>query len=190
MKDLSLNILDIAMNSVKAGAHKISIIIDENEKTLSIIISDDGCGMTEDFLKNAVSPFATTRTTRKVGMGLPLFKLEAEMTGGSFDIKSRHVSKYPDNHGTDVKAVFDKTSVDFTPLGDIVSTIVTLIQGSPEINWIFFHSTEKGTVSLDTDDMTAELGDVPLNYPDVLEWVKEYLTECYENIGYKFDYAL
>ena len=88
MKELSLNILDIAMNSVKAGATLVEILIDERNGWRTLTIRDNGCGMSEDFLRAVTDPFTTTRTTRKVGMGLPLLKLAAEQTGGVMQIES------------------------------------------------------------------------------------------------------
>ncbi|HHU84433.1 MAG TPA: sensor histidine kinase [Clostridiales bacterium] len=175
MKELSLNILDISMNSVKAKADTIHIAIIEDEHKLSIEIADNGCGMKEDFLKNVTNPFSTTRTTRKVGLGLPFFKLAAEQTGGYMNIESKHIDNYTDNHGTKITAVFIKDSIDFTPLGDIISTVITLIQGSPNIRWIFRHNN----VHLDTAELVAVLGDVPLDVPEVLAWITDYLKEQY-----------
>ena len=93
MKELSLNILDIAQNSVKAGADKIEIMLSEDDEQLVISISDNGCGMDEDFLKDVQNPFCTTRTTREVGMGIPLYKLAAEQTGGRLEIKSKTIKE-------------------------------------------------------------------------------------------------
>lgn len=182
MKELSLNILDIAMNSVKAKADTVNVTLSETDESFEMSISDNGCGMKEDFLKTVTDPFSTTRTTRKVGMGIPFLKLAAEQTGGSFSIVSKHESEYPDSHGTVTKASFNKNSIDFTPLGDIVSTVVTLIQGSPDIHWIFVHSGPKGEVSLDTDELKAVLGDVPLDNTEVVIWIKGYLEEAYSEM--------
>ncbi len=182
MKELSLNILDIAKNSVKANADEVKITLTERADTFKMEIADNGCGMKEDFLKTVTDPFSTTRTTRKVGMGIPFLKLAAEQTGGSFGITSKHESEYPENHGTVTTAVFNKNSIDFTPLGDIISTVVTLIQGSPDIRWIFKHETEKGTVELDTAELKAVLGDVPLDNIEVVLWMKEYLEDGYGEI--------
>lgn len=182
MKELSLNILDIAMNSVRAGAKNVGIKIDETDKLLVFTVSDDGKGMSEEFLKRASDPFCTTRTTRNVGMGLPLLKLAAQQTGGDTEIKSISEDDDRVNHGTVIKAFFYKNTVDFTPLGDIVSTLVTLIQGSPDIHWTFNHKKGGGDVSLDTAELENVLGDVPLDTPDVLVWIKEYLTEQYDSL--------
>ena len=108
MKELSLNILDISKNSVKAGATLTEIRLLETEDILTLKIIDDGCGMKKEMVETVTDPFTTTRTTRPVGMGIPLLKLAAEMTDGSFKIESRHIDEYPDNHGTEVEAVFNK----------------------------------------------------------------------------------
>ncbi|MDE5994536.1 MAG: ATP-binding protein [Oscillospiraceae bacterium] len=179
MKELSLNILDIAMNSVKAKADTVSVMLTETNETFTMRISDNGCGMKKDFLETVTDPFSTTRTTRKVGMGIPFLKLAAEQTGGSFEITSKHESEYPESHGTVTTAVFNKNSIDFTPLGDIVSTVTTLIQGSPDIHWVFEHTTPEGEISLDTDELKAVLGDVPLDNVEVILWIKGYLEEAY-----------
>ena len=183
MKELSLNVLDIAKNSVKARATLISISIEETEDTLRLTVADDGCGMTEEILESVTNPFCTTRTTRKVGMGIPLLKLAAEQTGGEIAIVSRHESVYPNTHGTEITALFYRNHIDFTPMGDITSTLTTLIQGSPEIEWVFLHRTEKGDVTLDTRQLREILGaDIPLNSSEILTWIGEYLGEQYQSI--------
>lgn len=184
MKELSLNILDISMNSVKAKADLIKIELTEDSTALTIKISDNGCGMEAEFLKTVTDAWSTTRTTRKVGMGIPFFKLAAEQTGGSLSIESTP-ERLGDHHGTVICAVFNKNSIDFTPLGDIVSTVTTLIQGSPDIHWIFNHHIGDDDVSLDTDELKAVLGDVGLDNHEVLMWISAYLKESYEEINYK-----
>lgn len=183
MKELSLNVLDIAMNSVKAKADRIEILLDENESMLKLTVADNGCGMKPEFLKSVVDPFCTTRTTRKVGMGIPLLKLAAEQTGGSVTITSRHESEYAKTHGTEVIATFDTSHIDCTPMGDIVSTVTTLIQGSPDINFLFRHTVSGETVAeLDMREVRQILGeDVPPNTPEVIQWIAEYLREQYRN---------
>lgn len=185
MKELSLNILDISQNSVKAKAEKIEIILDETEETLAITIKDNGCGMTAEQVRNVMDPFFTTRTTRNVGLGVPLLKLAAEQTGGGIRIESVSEKDDPENHGTVIRADFFTKHLDFTPLGDIVSTVTLMIQGAPDIRWIFIHNTASGSVELDTDELKAVLGDVPLNNYDVIKWIEEYLKEGYADIQYK-----
>lgn len=179
MKELSLNILDIAENSVRAGANLTKIIIDETDDTITVAISDDGCGMTEEILRNVTDPFCTTRTTRKVGLGIPLLKLAAEQTGGRVDIVSKHESQYPDSHGTTTTALFYKNHIDMTPLGDIAATVVTLIQCNPHIDFLFTHNMADKVVSLDTRELRKVLGDVPLNTLEVIMWIKDNLNEQY-----------
>ena len=181
MKELSLNILDIAKNSVTAKADTVRITLTETETLLTIEIADNGCGMTPEFLASVTDPFTTTRTTRNVGLGIPLFKLACEQTEGEFTITSRDAFSHPEDHGTETKAVFHKDHLDFTPLGDIVSSIVTLIQADPQIRWVFTHTMPDKTVSLDTDELKAVLGEeVPLNNAEVIVWIRGYLEEQYE----------
>ena len=182
MKELSLNILDIAENSVKANASLIRIIIDEQGDKLTLTIADDGCGMSEEVVRSVTDPFYTTRTTRKVGLGVPLLKMEAEMTGGGLSVKSKTKEEFPDSHGTEITAVFYKNHIDFIPLGDVVSTIVTLIQGNPDIDFYFSHNIDGSEVILGTKQLREVLEDVPLNSYEVIKWVEEYLKEQYRDL--------
>ncbi len=178
MKELSLNVLDIAQNSVKAGAAHIGIFLSEENHVLTITITDDGCGMPEEFLRSVTDPFTTTRTTRKVGMGIPLFKLAAEQTGGTLSIASKQAGETDPSHGTRISAIFHTDHVDCAPLGDLAGTIVTLLQGSPEVSWTYRYTVDgEEKQSLSTDEMKAMLGDeVPIDAPEVLAWVRESLT--------------
>ena len=180
MKEISLNILDITENSVKAGATLTEIYVDELGDKLTLTIVDDGCGMDEETLRSVTDPFYTTRTTRKVGLGIPLLKLACEQTGGELSITS---SVDADAHGTTVKAVFFKNHIDFTPLGDVISSIVTLIQGHPDTDFLFRHSTEGGAVELDTREIRAVLEGVPLDTYEVILWIRENLEEQYKEIS-------
>ncbi len=179
MKELSLNILDIAENSIKAGATIITIELFETADMLKFSISDDGCGMKPDFLAAVTDPFTTTRTTRPVGLGIPLLKLAAEQTGGRVEITSKHIEDYPDSHGTTTSAVFFKNHIDAAPLGDIVETVVTLIQCNPDREFLFIHQMEEKRAELDTRELKTVLGDIPLNNIEVILWIKEYLNEQY-----------
>ena len=182
MKEISLNILDITQNSVKAGATLIEICITEDEKTLAFSVKDNGCGMTEDFVRRVTDPFTTTRTTRKVGMGIPLLKMAAEMTGGSFSISSKSDTEYED-HGTVVNASFRKDSIDCVPLGDIVGTVCVLVNGIGKEDLLFVHQTPKGSVRLSTAEMRETLGDdIPLSSPEIVSFVKDYLNDAYQSI--------
>ena len=180
MKEISLNILDIAENSVKARATLTEISVTEKGEILTLIIKDDGCGMDEETVRSVVDPFYTTRKTRSVGLGIPLLKLACEQTGGQLEIKS---SKNSIDHGTTVKAIFFKNHIDFTPLGDVISSIVTLIQGHPNTDFLFTHTTEDGKVSIDTREIRAVLEDVPLDTYEVITWIRENLEEQYDDIN-------
>ena len=177
MKELSLNILDIAMNSVKAGAENIAIALDETPTQLTITITDDGCGMSEEVVRRLSDPFYTTRTTRKVGMGVPFYLLAAERTGGRVHIDS--VPAPDPRHGTVVTAVFRTDHIDFTPLGDIISTVTTLIHGYPDIDLTFIHRFPDHTVRLATGELKEMLGDIPINSLEILNWIRDYLEEQY-----------
>ena len=181
MKELSLNILDVAKNSVSAGAQliKIELFTDDNG-WLTLTIEDDGCGMSEETVENVTNPFYTTRKTRRVGLGLPFLKLAAEQTGGELKLAS---SVDKENHGTTLKATFDTKSIDFMPLGDIVSTICILIAGSPEIDFLFSDKSENVEVILDTREIKAILGGgISLAEPEIQQWISEYLKEQYQGI--------
>ena len=178
MKELSLHVLDIAQNSVKAGATRLTITLEQAGNRLAIAIEDDGCGMSPEFAAAAADPFTTTRTTRGVGMGLPLCKLAAEQTGGSMAIESHAAGSPGEPHGTLVTATFYTDHVDCAPLGDIAGTIVTLLQGSPELALTYVYRSEEGEKRLSTEEMRELLGpDAPLNDPEVLEWARAYLAE-------------
>jgi len=173
MRELSLNILDIAQNAVSAAATLVAIdIIEDTEKGEMLVqISDNGKGMTPAQTKKAADPFYTTRITRKVGMGIPLFKMAAEMTGGSFSLISKM------NTGTKITALFKTQSVDFPPLGDMGSTVATLIAMNTHMDFKYRHEVDTKEFILHTPDLKQMLGEVPLSDPTVFEWIKEYIIE-------------
>lgn len=173
MRELSLNILDIAQNSISANASLITIEVAENtvENTLLIGIYDNGKGMSEEQVKSVIDPFFTTRTTRKVGMGIPLFKMAAEQTGGGLEIQSEL------GVGTQVRAQFKTDSVDFTPLGDVASTIQMLITMNTDRDFIYKHSVNEKEFVCDTREIKEILGDVPLDTYEVSQWLKDFITE-------------
>ena len=178
MRELSLNVMDVAQNSVRADADLVRITVTESAKddNLTIRIADHGCGMTQEQVQQVIDPFFTTRTTRKVGLGVPLFKLSAEQTGGSFDIQSEK------GVGTTTTASYVPSHMDMTPLGDINSTVKILIQCNPDIDFVFTHSTDNGSFTLDTRELREVLEGVSLDTPDVLEWIADYLEENTRNI--------
>lgn len=173
MKELSLHILDIAKNSVKAKASVIEIDVTEDieKNLLTIEIRDNGCGMSEEFLKTVKDPFSTTRTTRKVGMGISLFEAAAIQCGGKLDITSEV------GVGTTLTVTFEYDNIDRAPIGDMAGTMQTLISGSPTIDFIYRHIKNTKEFVLDTRELKQVLGDVPLDTPDVLLWIDGYVNE-------------
>jgi len=178
MKDLSLHILDIVQNSIRAKAQLIEIEITEllKENQLIIKINDDGTGMNSEQLQQAIDPFYTSRTTRKVGLGLSLFKQNAEQTGGSFNIESEF------GKGTKVTAIFGLNHLDRPIMGDLVGTFLLLICSSEKTDYVFKHQTPSGEFVLDTRELKQTLENVPLNHPEVRSFLKEMLQENLEQI--------
>ena len=178
MRDLSLHLLDLTQNSVTAGASLVEILLTlEENGWLTMVIRDDGRGMSPELLARVTSPFATTRTTRKVGLGLPLYRMAAEQTGGSFSIES------VEGEGTTVTAVFHRDHLDCPPMGDLAGTVALLIQGSPWIDFTLLHTTPKGGYEFTTEEIRDYLGsEVPLDAPEVFVWLSEYLEELEQEV--------
>ena len=173
MREISLHILDIAQNSSTANASLVEITVDENEKadTLSVIIADNGKGMSEEMVKNVVDPFTTGRTTRKVGLGIPLIKMAAENTGGSFNLESKL------GVGTTLTAVFVLCSIDRQPLGDMAETMLGMVTSYENVDFLYVHKVNENEFILDTREIKKILGGVSLSEPDVYMWLSEYLKE-------------
>ena len=182
MKELSLNILDIVQNSIKAKARVVEIQIQEDDESLSFSVKDDGCGMTKEQVARLIDPFFTSRTTRKVGLGIPFLKMAAELTGGGVAVESVPEAE-SEAHGTKVTANFFKNSIDCMPLGDIVETICALIQGCPDVDIEFTHIVNNNQIVLSTAQLREILGaDMPLNSFEILEWIRQHLEEQYKNL--------
>ena len=175
MRELSLNLLDIAENSLKAKASLIEITVSVKGNVLSFVIADNGCGMSESFLSKVTDPFTTTRTTRKVGMGIPLLKMTAEMSGGTFHITSK------EGKGTTTSATFQVDHIDRPPLGELEDSIITLITDLGESNLIFTYSVEDRTFVFDTREVRAELEGIPMDNPEVLVFIRDLIKENIEN---------
>ena len=173
MQELSLNVLDIAQNSVRAKASLVTITVAERstDHFLEISIADNGCGMTPEQVARAMDPFFTTRTTRKVGLGISFFKLSAESTGGSFDIQSTL------GVGTVTTARYHTDHIDMLPIGDMNATILSLISMNPQMDFVYQRSLDDNSFTLDTREQKAVLEDVPLNSPEVVQFIKETLEE-------------
>jgi len=178
MEDISLHILDIAENSVNAGASAISIRIIEkkDEDLFSVEIEDNGRGIPEELKDKVLDPFYTTRTTRRVGLGLSLLKQAAEATGGKLALRSEP------GKGTTVTAIFRPGHIDMEPVGSIADTITVLIAGSPDIDIVFSWDKNGRIFSFDTKELRAGLEGVPLNSPDVLVEVRKFISESLAEI--------
>ena len=177
MRELALNILDITENSVKAGATLVEIDIIAEGNMLTIRIADDGCGMDEEFLSKVTDPFTTTRTTRKVGMGVPLFKMAAEQANGTFSIKSTK------GKGTEVVATFEIDNIDREPLGNIADTMTTLLSDEIPTDYLLKVSVNGNQFDLDTRELKKQLNGIPVSEPQVLLFVRDMINENIKEIG-------
>ncbi|MDD2331353.1 MAG: ATP-binding protein [Candidatus Cloacimonetes bacterium] len=183
MQDISLHLLDIIENSVRAEAKlvKIRIINDASENLLRLIIEDDGIGMDAATLDEAQNPFYTSKVERvkKVGLGIPLFKQNAELSGGEFNITSEP------GYGTVLRADFELDHIDRMPLGNLKDTLLGSIIGHQEvdyaINLIFRERGMEQTFHFDAAAIKEELGEIPLTYPDVIEYIEQSLIEGIQN---------
>jgi anti-sigma regulatory factor (Ser/Thr protein kinase) len=178
MKDLALHILDILQNSVTAGATLVKVEIDEipdNDQYLVKFI-DNGKGMDAEMVKQVTDPFFTTRTTRKVGLGLPLLKQNAERTGGSMKIKSEP------GKGTEVDVLFVYSHIDRLPSGDIAGTMALTVSSYPAIDFNYTHTTPTGTFIFDTIEIKETLGDLPINNPQVIAFMKDLISDNLKEI--------
>ncbi len=179
MRDLSLHLLDLAQNSISAGATTVTIRIEiDDSGWLTMTLQDDGKGMSPELLERVRSPFATTRTTRKVGLGIPMMAENAEKAGGSLSIESE-VGK-----GTVLTATMDTGNIDCLPLGDLAGTLLSLMLTNPLYpDFVFEGKTPKGECSFNTKEVRSVLGsDIPFNEPSVAGWLQEALKEEIEPI--------
>ena len=178
VKELSLHILDIIQNSISAEASFIQLMIDEKieQDQLIIEIKDDGKGMNKEFLSKVTDPFVTSRTTRKVGLGISLLKANAEQCDGSFFIDSK------ENEGTVIRAAFKHSHIDRPPIGNIVDTVITLLVSNEEIDYRYAHRIDNNEFVMDTREIREILEGAPIADLEVLEWLKNYLKENLESL--------
>lgn len=173
MRELSLHILDALENSVEAGATRIELRIEEDlrKDILRIVIRDNGRGMSKEFVQQVLNPFVTTRTTRHVGLGLPLFAAAARRCNGDLHIESEV------GVGTTVTATFQHSHIDRAPLGDIPGTLMAIILSDRAVDVLYKHRVGRRTFELDTAEVRRELGTVPLSHSAVREWLEATLQE-------------
>lgn len=179
MKELSLHILDIVQNSVRAKATEVEVVINEdiNKNIFEIIIKDNGKGMEKDLANKIKNPFSTTRTTRKIGLGIPLLLEACQRCDGDLDIQSK------EGIGTTIRAVFKHNHIDRAPMGDVVNTITMLILSSPEIRYIFTYCINDAKFTMDTKEVEEILQGVPINELSVIKWIEVYLKENIEALN-------
>jgi anti-sigma regulatory factor (Ser/Thr protein kinase) len=178
LKELSLHILDIAENSVNAGSTKIEISVVENlyKDELVITIKDNGRGMDPEKLKNIADPFITSRTTRKVGLGLPFLKAAAEACDGRMEINSKL------GVGTEVTVKFRLSHIDRMPLGDLKSTWLNLLVGYPNVNWVLLYRKNDRSFLLDDQPIKELLKEIPMSDPQVIRYLKNEMENGFESV--------
>jgi anti-sigma regulatory factor (Ser/Thr protein kinase) len=179
MLELAMHILDIAENSVRAGAKLVTIrIVEDFKKDLYVLeIADNGRGMNAEERQRALDPFYTTKKVRKVGLGLPMLKIASTNTGGEFRLDSEV------GGGTTVTAKFRREHIDRQPLGNIASSLIGLILGNPGVDFFYHHCINGRSYTLDTRELKKELEDVPLSHPEVTKFIREHINEGLKNIG-------
>ena len=180
MKELSLHVYDLMENSIAAKASLIELTIIDSLKDniYSFMIKDNGKGMSQDFLAKVTDPWTTTRTTRKVGIGLPLIKMNTELCGGGMNIESE-VGK-----GTTLGFWFQHDHIDRAPMGDLAGTIVMLCAQHEEIHYIYRHITDEGEYTFDTDEVKEALDGMSMNDINIIKYLKEMIQENLKEIGF------
>ena len=178
MRDFSLHIMDIIENGLNGGATLIGLtVIEERENNwLRITITDNGRGIPKDMLKKVLDPFYTTRITRRVGLGLSLFREASKRCDGEFSIISE------EGKGTQVDATFRLDHIDLPPMGDLASTMTTLIVGNPGVDFVYVHEVEGDTFQLDTRDIRKELDGVEISHPQVVKYIGDTIRESLDEL--------
>ena len=183
MRELADNIMDIAQNSISAGATltEVHVKVSHADNMITFVFRDDGCGMSEELVKSVIEPFTTTRKTRKVGLGLPLLKQTAEMTGGALDIQSTV------GVGTVVTATFGLAHIDRPPMGDVAGAWFSLVVMNPEKDFLFTYDYDGQVFTFDTREVRAAVDPIPLNQMEISAWIKDCIsTEINELHGGNF----
>ncbi|MFC1890783.1 ATP-binding protein [Thermodesulfobacteriota bacterium] len=173
MKELSLHILDVIENGISSGADLIELSIDENKEKnlLEMTITDNGNGIPEDIYHKVMDPFFTTKTTRRVGLGLSLFREASHRCEGEFNLKSQ------EGKGTEVFASFQLDHIDLTPMGDLAGTLITLIVGNQEVDFLYSHKVDKKELIFDTRVIKSELDGIPVSNPEVFTYLSDFLKK-------------
>lgn len=184
MKELSLHILDIAENSISAKSTKIiiSVVEDTINDRLRICVSDNGIGMSSETVQNVKNPFTTSRTTRNVGLGIPLLESAAQMCNGYLKIESTP------GKGSKLIIEFKRSHIDRMPLGDLPATFLALLVGYPNVNWVFKYRVNEQVFKLDDELIKRELEGISLSEPTVLSYLRKELISGFENLQPEKEY--
>ncbi len=184
MRDLSLHILDLVQNAIEAGASEIQleIVEDTTLDRLCIKLVDNGRGMSPSELGKVTDPFVTTRTTRKVGLGLSLLAMSTSCCDGSLTIDSAV------GQGTTVTACYRYSHLDRPPLGPLPPTLVTILAANPGIRFCYRHIYNGKSFEFDSQEIAVVLGDIPFTQPEVLIWLKQFLRDHYDRLQGGTDY--
>lgn len=179
MREISLYILDIVQNSIAAGASRIaiSVIASTRDDRLTFCVTDNGKGMPPDLVAKVTDPFVTTRTTRKIGLGIPMLVAAANQCGGEVNIQSEM------GRGTKLCATFRLGHIDRAPFGDITSTLISLIAANPDTSFLYEHCVDGRTFRLDTDEINAKLEGVPIYDVDVIRWLRDFINQSLDQVG-------
>jgi len=179
MIELSMHILDISENAVRADAQAIYITIVEDPQNdcMTMEVRDNGNGMTETELNRVLDPFYTTKKVRRIGLGLPMLAQTAQSTGGWFEIKSKP------SEGTVVKVAFQLSHIDRQPMGDLAGALTTLIVGNPGMRLVYRHLRERMEYLLDTDLIKQEIDDIPINHIEILKFIRQDIVEGLKEIN-------
>jgi hypothetical protein len=178
LRELSLHVIDVAENGIAAGADLITIRITEQciENLLEIAIADNGKGIPSVLLQKAADPFFTTKTTRRIGLGLSLFKEAAARCEGEFHLESE------EGKGTGVSASFKLDHIDLAPIGDMAGSISCLIMGNPEVDFLYVHEINDKSFTIDTREIKKELDGVPINAPEILNWIISTINDSLKEL--------
>lgn len=173
MEELALHVLDLIQNSLEAGARRLvlTVVEDRAQGILSVQLVDDGRGMDASTQKRVFDPFFTSRTTRRVGLGLPLLAATAESTGGRVELESRP------GEGTRVRAHLYTSHIDCPPLGDLALTVAVTVAVNPKVEFLYTHTVDDRSIEFDTGKLRSRLGEVPLSDPAVYQWMLAFLRE-------------
>jgi len=178
MEDLSLHLLDVVENCIKAEASRVEIRIqhDRKQDRLTLEIIDNGKGMDKETVNKALDPFFSTKTTRRFGLGLPLLAEASRAAEGDFSLASEP------GKGTKVRATFQASHIDMKPLGDMAQTLVTLILGHPEVDILYLYKVNGEHYSMDTQEIKSHLNGIPINAPEVIRFIREHINEGLQNL--------